>query len=63
MKIKKYFTLKLFWTFIFIYVIHNGCDFVWFTVGRWTDIHVAIVIAGIILWSFVAALVLEKWHH
>lgn len=59
----KYLTWKLLFTFLFIYVIHNGCDFVWFTIGRWTEIPAYIVIIGIIMWSFIAAVVLEKWHH
>lgn len=61
--LKKYCTKKVLITFLFIYVIHNGCDFIWFTFGRWTDIHAVIVLIGIVLWSLVAALVLEKWHH
>lgn len=62
-RIRKYMTWKLLATFGFIYVIHNGCDFVWFTIGRWTEIPPVMVVIGIILWSLVAALVLEKFHH
>ena len=54
---------RVFLTTLVLISVNQCCDSGWFLAGRFTDVHLWMVEIGILFWSVIGALILEKWMH
>ena len=50
-------------TSLILIALNQLCDNGWFIIGRYTEVHLWMVEIGILFWSIVGGLVLEKYLH
>ena len=39
------------------------CDFGWFAVGRFTEVHVWMTAIGVLFWGYVGGITVHAWLH